>query len=376
MRRAVVNPGACGVEGDGPHLARLDVTRIPRVVLSRSRVRDASRVTEAHRRAFRYLDLLWLEQVVHDIDAPGEDLIAKQRVGRAHRLTEFDRLAREIQLGDWWRRRLGLVHKAVQAEGPHFVAIEGRKSTAVTTHRHGDVLGGPIRPGHGRGADRQTRLEVPQHIASPGVVGLEIAVDLAPENQTAGGAQRAVALISALAFLPDDLVVAGIHRRKRVADGRAERCGAAAAAVALAVHVGLGPHGRRARLLAGHDIHVAGLRIVCGRAPLRATVACRPCERGDIPERSKDAAAPQEARHRIRTLIDEGIAHRVWLRRRRELARLLFDWLLIDADQRLAVGAIEEVQPAGLAGLVQTLAHLAVVDLIEQHDRAWSVEVP
>src|SRR5262249_13269420 len=57
-------------------------------------------------------------------------------------------------------------------------------------------------------------------------------------------------------------------------------------------------------------------------------------------------------------------------------ALIELDWLLVDADQGLSVGAIENVDPAGLAGLGDAQAPLAVVDLIEQHDRRGTIEVP
>ncbi len=58
------------------------------------------------------------------------------------------------------------------------------------------------------------------------------------------------------------------------------------------------------------------------------------------------------------------------------VARLLLDRSLVDADQRLSVGAIENVDPACLARLRDALAHLAFVHLLEQDHRARAVEIP
>jgi hypothetical protein len=58
------------------------------------------------------------------------------------------------------------------------------------------------------------------------------------------------------------------------------------------------------------------------------------------------------------------------------VARLLLDRSLVDADQRLSVGAIEDVDPACLARLCDALAHPAFVHLFEQDHRARAVEIP
>src|SRR5215471_8706645 len=269
-----------------------------------------------------------------------------------------------------------LVDQSVQAKGPDLVAVQRGCPATVATHSDRDVLVGAVGPGHRRRADRQSGLEVPQHIASRRIVGFKIAVDLTAEYQAARGRQCTIALVAAFALLPHDLVVSAVHRRERVANRRPERGGAAAATIALAVDIRCRPHRRGTGLLAAHDVDETGLRVIRRRAPLRSAVARRTGEGRDVPERREDAPAAHETRDWIWTLIDETVADRVRLRRGRELARFLLDWLLVDADQRLAIGAIEEVQPASLARLVQPLAHLAVVHLVEQHHRARRIEVP
>src|SRR5262249_23059410 len=52
------------------------------------------------------------------------------------------------------------------------------------------------------------------------------------------------------------------------------------------------------------------------------------------------------------------------------------DRSLVDADQRLSVGAIEDVNPACLARLRDALAHPAFVHLVEQDHRARAIEIP
>src|SRR5438552_1662281 len=88
------------------------------------------------------------------------------------------------------------------------------------------------------------------------------------------------------------------------------------------------------------------------------------------------AAGVGEVRQRVGTLLSEGVANRYRLRGAGELTRLLFDGLLGDADERLTIGAVQEITPARLAALVQAFAHLAVVRLVEQDDRAGRVVVP
>src|SRR5207302_8290956 len=57
------------------------------------------------------------------------------------------------------------------------------------------------------------------------------------------------------------------------------------------------------------------------------------------------------------------------LRRGRRVFRLLRHGLLFDAHQRLTVGAIEQVEPAGLAGLGECFAGLTVDRRVVQDDR-------
>ena len=51
------------------------------------------------------------------------------------------------------------------------------------------------------------------------------------------------------------------------------------------------------------------------------------------------------------------------------LARLLRYGTLLDVQQRLARGSVQDVDPAGLGDLGDALARLAAVAGVEQHDR-------
>src|SRR6185437_4583847 len=100
-----------------------------------------------------------------------------------------------------------------------------------------------------------------------------------------------------------------------------------------------------------------------------------PLDHRDVPERLEDAAG-QISLDRLAALGAECIADRAGLCRGRCLPRLLLDWLLLDADQRLAVGAIQEIAPAGLAALIDALTRLSVELRVEQHDRTRGIVVP
>src|SRR5205814_2487438 len=77
--------------------------------------------------------------------------------------------------------------------------------------------------------------------------------------------------------------------------------------------------------------------------------------------------------HRLRK---KRIADGVGLRRGGELPRLLRDGSLVDAKQRLARCAVQDVDPARLGDLRQSVPYLALVRRIEQHDRIWRIVVP
>src|SRR5205085_2602452 len=107
----------------------------------------------------------------------------------------------------------------------------------------------------------------------------------------------------------------------------------------------------------------------------RPSAAARPSTRS--PPRSPSAyrhSAPTLARPRCSPSSSPppGTASPRNLRRRGLLEGALWDGLLADRDQRLARLAVEQVEPAGLAGLADPVR--AVV--VEEHDGARRVVVP
>jgi hypothetical protein len=58
------------------------------------------------------------------------------------------------------------------------------------------------------------------------------------------------------------------------------------------------------------------------------------------------------------------------------LAWLLRHQALVNSDQRLPVGAIEDIDPPGLPGLCDAFAGLTVDNGVEEHDRARRIVVP
>jgi hypothetical protein len=81
-------------------------------------------------------------------------------------------------------------------------------------------------------------------------------------------------------------------------------------------------------------------------------------------------------RRDIQGLGYEGIANGIGLGGCCCLARLLGHRPLLYAYQGLAVGAVEDIQPSGLARLGQSLARHAVIIQIKQDHRVGRIEVP
>src|SRR5207248_2457198 len=103
------------------------------------------------------------------------------------------------------------------------------------------------------------------------------------------------------------------------------------------------------------------------------------CNDGFFPERGKDPPLVYERqvlRGNVDALRDEGVAARNRLRRRRVLPGLLRNGLLVDPNQRLAVRAIENINPARFVWFACSLPESSVDHDIEQNDRAWPVVIP
>src|SRR4051794_32749475 len=97
---------------------------------------------------------------------------------------------------------------------------------------------------------------------------------------------------------------------------------------------------------------------------------------GSSQKPSKDAAGLFVAVERLGALRDGRVADRVRLCLRRLLPRLLRDRALLNADQRFAVGAVEDVYPPGATRLGYSLPRLAIDHGIKEHDRAGGIIVP
>ena len=125
-------------------------------------------------------------------------------------------------------------------------------------------------------------------------------------------------------------------------------------------------------------VETAGIRVVRHRRPIRAADPRRLDQHRLFPKDLEDAAGffVAACRHGLGTLRHDRVADRERLRLRGLLPRLLRHRTLLDADQRLAVGAVEDVDPAGTASLGDALARLAVDHRVEQDDRARRIVVP
>ena len=132
---------------------------------------------------------------------------------------------------------------------------------------------------------------------------------------------------------------------------------------------GAGPYGAR-------YIQVTGVRTVRHRRPDGAAPARGLDYDRFFPEGLEDAAGLLEVWERLGAVRHDRVADRVGLGLCRFLARLLGHRAFFDSDQRFAVGAVEDVNPAGLAGFGDPLARLTVDHGVEENDRARRVIVP
>src|SRR5262249_7654370 len=129
------------------------------------------------------------------------------------------------------------------------------------------------------------------------------------------------------------------------------------------------------RTVGGGHVEVAGARAISHRRPVRAAIAAGRHQDRLVVDHAEDAFGDPGC-ERLRALRHHGVAARDRLRRRGGDTGVDLDRLLVDAGQRLPGGAVEDVDRAGLAGLGDALARLAIDHLIEQDDRRRTVEIP
>src|SRR5262252_3593491 len=111
---------------------------------------------------------------------------------------------------------------------------------------------------------------------------------------------------------------------------------------------------------AGRDVEITGIGAIRHWRPDGA--ACRPRldQHRLLPERLEEAASLFVVAKGRSALRHHRVTDRVGLGLRRLLARLLWHRPFLDAEQRFAVRSVEQINPAGLAGLGDSLARLAV----------------
>src|SRR3954469_12351831 len=269
----------------------------------------------------------------------------------------------------------------------------------VATRVDGHVLLPVGRVGRGRARDaRSEQRRAPDELAVRRVVRLEVPVGAADEDE--GARPRHDAAVAQVAdrerVRPHPPVRAHVHRddlalcllRRRALLGEepvdleevAERLQLRGLRLRECLPGALG--------VLRADVHVAGLRRDARRRPVRSAERRRSEHRVLLlVVRRVDAAGLDRLaigrlpllplRRVARALCRERLPHRNRLRRIRVLRRVLRELLLIDTDQRLAVRAVEDVHPAGLAGLSEAVPQLTLVVDVEEHDRVRSgVVVP
>ena len=239
-----------------------------------------------------------------------------------------------------------------------------QRDGAAPAGDHGDVLLAVGFPGHRRGDDARTGLELPQDLAGLGVGGLQVAFRRAPEHQVAGGGQHATPQRGLVLDFPDDLAGLRVDRTQRadvaVVDGLD---GEAGAQVGRTLLVGDRLVPDLHAPLVGRDVEELGLRRVGhrhlvlaaqeagGREHDRALLAVRASRRvaravfGDVVGTTGlqvDAGGPG-------LLLDEG-----------EGVQQLAGLRVIDVEEAVAVG----------------LAADAAAVHVEGHELVDAVEVP
>src|SRR6266478_3638482 len=251
-----------------------------------------------------------------------------------------------------------------QREGPDGVAVRAALKL-IAASRDGDVLLAVDLVDHRRCVGAKPGLEPPQLLAGLGVERQKMAVGLAAEHEAAGGHHRAAATADAVwrLVLPGDFVGLGVDRRERAGHHRANRRGLGTADIAQPAHILVAVTRERAGAYRPRDIEIASVGAVGHWRPVGAADARWLDQHWGLPERLEDAADLIISGHRLVDALRHGrVADRVGLRFGGLLPRLLGNRALLDADQRLSVGAVEDVDPAGSPGFGDALARHAVAD--------------
>src|SRR6267143_1809771 len=353
-------------EGDGLRLAVRNHTGIPVALLPRRRpVRQVADVREVQRAAH--------------LDPDAGRHVAELHVVAAH-LDGVD-AGRDRPDGPGDGRRRGRRPQRpdlpLQREGPDRITVGAALQLIAAGRDHDELLAIHL-VDDGRRIRAEAGLEAPQLLTRLGVDREEVAVGLATEDEAAGRDRRAAATADAVRrlVLPGDLVRLAVDRGERASHLDPDRRRLRAADVALADEelVAVAREGAGADGLG--DVEVARVGAVRHRRPVRSAQARRLHDHRVFPEDLEDASGLLVARHRLGTLRHGRVALRVRLRLRRLLPRLLRHRPLLDADQRCAVRAIQDVDPAGPARFGDALAGPAVDHGIEEHDRTGRVVVP
>ena len=178
-------------------------------------------------------------------------------------------------------------------------------------------------------------------------------------------------------MLPGDFIGVAVDRGKRAGKRRADRRRLGAADIAQPVFIGVAVAHKGAGADRARHIEIAGIGIVGHWRPIGAALPAGLDQQRRLPKRGKDAAGVVDSRaaawRRCGTVLSptgKGWVFAVFWR------GSCGTGFFLDADQRFAVGAVEDIDPAGAPGLGDALARLAVDDRVEQHDRARRVIVP
>ena len=92
---------------------------------------------------------------------------------------------------------------------------EGIADLEIPAARHGDELLAGMGEAHRSRIATGAGVELPEHLAGLGVVGVEVAVALTGEGESAGGGQRPAHHRLGNLILPGDLAGLEVHRREQ-----------------------------------------------------------------------------------------------------------------------------------------------------------------
>src|SRR5690348_15969293 len=261
-------------------------------------------------------------------------------------------------------------------------AFEGEKKNAVSARSagketaagiNGDVFIAFVFEDAGRGVHASAGLELPDALTVRGVQGGQAAIVATDKDKAAGGSYSPAVASVFPALLPNQAVGLHIQRGENphCPDRHAAESATQISLTGLREFLIVLAAFEESGCVCGAHIVMVRVRIVGTGRPVDAAARAWLGYNSLCPEGRENAPLVDE-RETFRSDIDrlghEGIAARNRLSGRRELPRLLRDGLFIYADQRLSIGAVQDVHPTGFIRFGSGFADMAADVHVEKHD--------